>query len=290
MVGSVQTTQQRLTPGTVGLDVHHATAAQHARVALLAPVAAPGVAHDPVLLAVLLAPAHDGDVVRVQRQPVLGENTLLVVGERAIHIDAAADRAALINLRHHRLFAGQSPVVRHFVRRVVPYGIARPTLFARTADVHVLAPFLRSGQGKARLVGNTRVLHVIVSRCGSAAGAPIAVIIAVDEDLGGELLRRPRSIRAETHPIGNYGRSRDSPARIAVGRNILVSKRRHVVESVEIAPSRSFANHGRTNQSTAGTKCPRPSALAKCLHRGQCVRVPHHLQSLCNWRRIVLRS
>ena len=55
--------QPRRGPDAVPLDAEVVPVHGNPEEAVLAPVGAPGVATDPVLLAVLLAPAHHGDLV-----------------------------------------------------------------------------------------------------------------------------------------------------------------------------------------------------------------------------------
>mmetsp|Transcript_1066 Transcript_1066/g.2851 ORF Transcript_1066/g.2851 Transcript_1066/m.2851 type:complete len:218 (+) Transcript_1066:42-695(+) len=82
-----------------------------ADVAHLAPVLAPGVPHDPVLLVVLLAPAHDGDdVVDRLQEPFVHGNAALVL-EDGRRVDAARNGPARVDLLLHRFLTRNRTVV-----------------------------------------------------------------------------------------------------------------------------------------------------------------------------------
>lgn len=105
---------------------------------------------------------------------------------------------------------------------------------AVTANVDGRALFVLGHVALAAFLGKTLVVHVLERGERMTSVATIRIGIAIQEDLGSQVVRGPRSFRHQTHAVGNGGGRGKCPARTTVLRNVLVLRDGHVVDPVDV--------------------------------------------------------
>ena len=222
-------------PRAVRLDRERVLVHLQPRPAVLAPVLAPAVAADPVLLAVLLAPADHRDRVLQRRRAALVLVDAALVGKQVVGDgDGAGDRTAREDLLHHVLFSAHGTEFLHVVLGVVLNRVARRVVTAITANVEVRALVVVGSVTHAALVRDTHLLHHLVGRQHVSSMAAGGSVGAVHNHLGRQLLGGPGSLGHQTQTIGNGGGGGESPARSTVLRKVLVLGDGHVGHAVDV--------------------------------------------------------
>ena len=220
-------------------------------VAHLSPVLTPGVAHDPVLLGVLLTPAHNGDGVVSSAAAARGNAS--VVGEDLGRVDTAPDRATCVDLLHHVLLAGHGAVLGDGGVGVHRDGCAeaarRGEGGAGAADVVGLAGGVDVsaeallGVARACQVGVAGVVHNTARllrdpRVGSSDGPSVARpgVAAVEDVLHSEVDVDALRLACDLDAVAQGRHRRVGPARPTVLRDVLVQVLRQVAGSVHVTP------------------------------------------------------
>ena len=233
------------------LDAEVVLAAHDAEPALLSPVGSPRVTSDPVLLAVLLAPAdHRDGVVHAGGASLVLEDASLVRLQLAGGIDGARDRTTGVDLLHHALLSGNASVLLHVVLGVVLHSVAGIVVTAVAADVDVRALHVLGLVAHAALGGDAALLHQHVRRQHATAAATIGSGGAVHNHLRRELSSRPSVLGHQTQTIRHRRGSSKRPAGAAVLRNMLVSGNRNVGNSVDITTRRLGEPSNSTDRSS----------------------------------------
>ena len=155
---------------------------------VLTPVAAPGVADDPVLGSIFLSPASHADVVvLLHAASLVIENTARVVPELIGDGEGAGDGSALVDLVHHGSFSlDESELIDSvdfgaFLGPAAPVGHAVLALDHGRAfhSVVVAEGLIR----RAGLVGDVVVVDPFVGVLGVTAGAAVDMTFAGNEKL-----------------------------------------------------------------------------------------------------------
>mmetsp|Transcript_66077 Transcript_66077/g.196635 ORF Transcript_66077/g.196635 Transcript_66077/m.196635 type:complete len:432 (+) Transcript_66077:518-1813(+) len=198
--------------------------------ALLTPVLAPTVPHNPVeALLGVSAPAHDRDDVVDEEAEAVPEDTGLVVPNGA-RIDAAADGTTVEDLLHHALLTGDGPKVRdrgvgvggeahaglskgaaspgHILRSALPLAVAAETVPALARTGHV---GIRGGVGDPTACALGDPVEPLVGAIDGAtvAGADVA---AVEDVLHRELHVRALGLARDLDAVAEGRHSAMGPA------------------------------------------------------------------------------
>ena len=222
-------------PLTVRLDAEVVLSAHDAEPALLSPEGAPRVATDPVLLAVLLAPAnHRNRVVQRVRASGVTVDASLVLQEIVGHGDGARDRTTGVDLLHHVLLSSDASVLVHVVLGVVVHGVARSVVTAVAADVDVRALHVLSHVAHAALLGKAVVMHVLEGGERVASLATIGVAITIQDDLGSQIADWPLSLSHQLQTVGDRRGRGKCPAGSTILRDVLILCNSHVAASIDI--------------------------------------------------------
>ena len=259
-------------PGTFILDAEGLLTADDAEEAHLAPVLAPRVPHDPVLLALLgLAPADDGDDV-VDLVLVVGgliKDAAGVVVEE-VGVDARGDGSARVHLGHDLLLAAHLAVlgngrVRERVERRaeaahVGEGGAGP---ARVLGLALVPGHVARGAAALGGLGAARLVHqagleghessLLDKLVGSRRGTPVArsgnLRAAVEDELDGEVdvgTLRVGALR-DLDAIGERRHRAVRPARSAVLGHVLIQHLRQVVDALDVRPGEALGKLRRVD-------------------------------------------
>mmetsp|Transcript_80414 Transcript_80414/g.127006 ORF Transcript_80414/g.127006 Transcript_80414/m.127006 type:complete len:381 (-) Transcript_80414:46-1188(-) len=227
----------------------------HPEVAHLAPVLAPGVAHDPVHAVLgISAPADHRD--HVVHALALGLDDARLVVQQGIGINAAADGSAVEDLLHHGVGTRNGAVVCDGGVGVVAQAGAWATLLGEAAagashvfrlagGVHMRAEALR-GIGRA---GDIGILGLIADSCALLGEflQPLvraihsAALAAANTSAVQQVLHRQVDVHAVAlaRDLDAIAQCRDGavgPAAAAVLRNVLVARHRAVVPAALVAP------------------------------------------------------
>ena len=250
-------------PRATGLNTQVVFTTHHASPALLAPVATPGVTHDPVLLAVLLAPAHHGNGViqRMRAGGVLVDSASVVVEEVVGGVDGAGDGTTRVDLLHHSLLAGHTAVLLNEVLGVVLDGVAGVVVTAVAANVDVRALVILGFVAHAALVDSSSLVHQLVGGGHTTTVAAAGRRGAVHDHLGRKLGSGPGTLGHQTQTVGHGGGSSHSPAGSAVLGNVLVLGDGHVGHAVDVTTRSEVERATPTDRSSWGA--PRSSCTPK---------------------------
>eukprot|EP00467_Chlorarachnion_reptans_P025316 CAMPEP_0114487762 /NCGR_PEP_ID=MMETSP0109-20121206/948_1 /TAXON_ID=29199 /ORGANISM="Chlorarachnion reptans, Strain CCCM449" /LENGTH=265 /DNA_ID=CAMNT_0001664067 /DNA_START=261 /DNA_END=1055 /DNA_ORIENTATION=+ len=232
----------------VALKVERILSADKAEEPSLTPPSPKAVAPNPVLRAVLfLAPAQDRDSVRYRSVSVsvrVGDHPPGVVLEAlAVGPEEAGDRAARVDLLHHRILPHDRPELVHAEGR----GLARGQERARAESVAVPAQALGAVQLRpvrevlsrvrdAGEVGDRGAVDELVGLYRRASVARSRVGGAVEEGLRGEVQVRKRPLRCDRVAIREGPDGAKRPARAAHPREVLGLGRGRIFDAVHHAP------------------------------------------------------
>lgn len=228
-------------PAAGRLDTEVVDTSDESEVALLAPVASPGVPDDPVLGAVLLTPPDNADIV-VQLLPagLVDEHTGGVVDEILGDGDGAGDGSSLVDLVHDVELAVHESVLGHTVDLgllLSPAASVRQAVLALdlSGAAHAVVEAVRL-VGRAGLVGDVVPVDPLVGSARVAAVAALVHILAADQHLGGQVHVGPGGLPRDLDSVAQSRRSRERPAGTAINRNMLVPLEGQVVGAVDVAP------------------------------------------------------
>ena len=208
-------------PGAVSLDGDVVGASADAEETILTPVGAPGVSDQPVWLAILLTVTNDGDVMDdFNITSVITVDATGVVLEGVWDGNTASDGSSLVDFLHHVLLAGDLAEFVDTVDQVLVGDEASLTWVTVTANVHgrawlgnlSLLLVTESTVDGASLIGDFVVGHPLESVVGLTTVATKVLLLARDDDLGGDVDIGPGGLTGDLYPIGDGGGGGVGPA------------------------------------------------------------------------------
>jgi len=211
----------------------------------LTPVGSPRVPYQPVFVAIFFTVANDGNNVdRFGDASVVAVNASSVVVKGLGHSDIASNGTSLVDLLHHVLLTRDIAEFVNTVDHVLVGHEASLTRVAVAANVHGRA-FLcdglvlfvsESAVDRAGLIGDLVVGHPLEGVVGVATMAAIVLLLAGDDDLGGNVDIRPGSLAGNLYPIRDGRGGCMGPAGAAVLGDVLIADVGDHVLTIDVVP------------------------------------------------------
>ena len=228
-------------PGAVALDGDVVGATADAEETILTPVLTPGVADEPVLLAILLTVTNDGDVVDdVEVASVITVDATSVFLEGVGDGNTASNGTSLVDLLHHSLLARDHAVLLNTVHKVLvgdEAGLARVAVAAHVHGGADLTVVETTGTiDGASLISDLVVGHPGEGVVGLTTVATQVSRLARDDDLWGDVDVGPGCLTGDLYTIGDGRGGGMGPAGSAVLWDVLVADVGDHVDTVDVVP------------------------------------------------------
>ena len=228
-------------PGAVALDGDVVGATADAEETILTPVLTPGVADEPVLLAILLTVSNDGDVVDdVEVASVITVDATSVFLEGVGDGNTASNGTSLVDLLHHSLLARDHAVLLNTVHEVLVGDEAGLARVAVTTHSHSRAD-LTVVKTATKIDGACLISDIVVSDPLKSVNRLTTVATHVSRLTGNDDLRRdvdigPGSLTGDLYTIRESRGGSVGPAGTAVLWDVLVAHVGQVAHILDIVP------------------------------------------------------